>query len=226
MWGCGLDVRGATNLVASGLDDTWGRERNSSRSIVPEAFYILFSMLEYPLTVRRAGLTLSSFMKRLRRRSTSSRLTVVAKSATTPIHHLDAISDRGERTVGGRHNVIEELGGTHGASASPRIVNCSSVGLIGGGRLVHDGWLERETRYSDEVQWRFMQWRKKMKVTELVEHQIQGDRSSKTAQGGGRRVVIAKGPGNLISPSPALTGCGQASEPLRPCTRPKQATAG
>lgn len=54
MWGCGLYARGATNLVASGLDDTWGRERNSSRSIVPEAFCRLFSMLEYPLTVRRA----------------------------------------------------------------------------------------------------------------------------------------------------------------------------
>lgn len=31
---------------------------------------------------------------------------------------------------------------------------------------------------------------------------------------------------NLISASPALTGNGQASEPLRPCAAPKQATAG
>lgn len=147
---------GATNLVASGLDDTWGRERNSSRSIVPEASCRLFSMREYLLTVCAAQPTLSSFMKRLRRRSTSSRLTVVAMSAHSPIHHHGTLSDRGKRTVRCRHNVIEELGGTHGAAASPRIVNRSSVGLIGGGGLVHGGWLERETRCSDGVQWRFM----------------------------------------------------------------------
>lgn len=156
--GVGMDVRGATNLVASGLDDTWGRERNSSRSIVPEAFCRPLSMLEHPLTVHAVQLTLSSFMKRLRRRSTSSRLTVVAMSAESPIHYLDTLSDRGKRTVRCRHNVIEELGGTHGASASPRIVNRSSVGLVGGGGLVHGGWLERETRCNDEVQWQFMRW--------------------------------------------------------------------
>lgn len=65
-----------------------------------------------------------------------------------------------------------------------------------------------------------------MKVAGLVEQQIQRARSKQDSKIGGRRVVIAKGPGNLISPSPALTGSGQASEPLRPCTRPKQATAG
>lgn len=150
--GVDVDVWGATNLVASGLDDTWGRERNSSRSIVPEAFCRLFSMLEPPLTVCTAQLTLSSFMKRLRRRSTSSRLTVVAMSATSPIHRLDTLPDRGKRTVGCRNNVIEELSGTHGAPASPRIVNRSSIGLVGGGGLVHGGWLERETRCSDEVE--------------------------------------------------------------------------
>lgn len=128
-----MDAQGATNLVASGLDDTWGRERNSSRSIVPLAFCRLLSMLEHILIIRATQLTLSSFMKRLRRRSTSSRLTVVAKSATSPIHRLHTLSDRGKHTVGCRHNVIEELGGTHGAAASPRIVNRSSVGLVGGG---------------------------------------------------------------------------------------------
>lgn len=149
---------GSTNLVASGLDDTWGRERNSSRSMVPEAFCRLFSMREYLQTTCSAQPTLSSFMKRLRRRSTSSRLTVVAKSAISPTHRLDTLSDRGKRTVGCRHNVIEELGGTNGASASPGIVNRSSVGLVRGGGLVHGGWLERETRCSEEVRTRFMGW--------------------------------------------------------------------
>lgn len=64
------------------------------------------------------------------------------------------------------------------------------------------------------------------KVVGLVEQQVKKSQIKQDSKRGGEGLFIANGPGNLISPSPALTGSGQASEPLRPCTRPKQATAG
>lgn len=43
------------------------------------------------------------------------------------------------------------------------------------------------------------------------------------------KAPVSRKPGTnmiLIMPSPALTRSGQASEPLRPCARPKQAITG
>ena len=88
--------------------------------------------------------TLSSFMNRLRNRSTSSRSTV------PPLCQLELscdisypISDCGQHTVGGRDDVLEQLGGANGAPPTLHAVHSSIVGLVG---LVHEGWWR----------WRFM----------------------------------------------------------------------
>ena len=63
--------------MARGFDETWGRLRNSSRSIVPELSYTSqCTSISTHIRIRATHvLTLSSFINRLRRRSTSSRST-------------------------------------------------------------------------------------------------------------------------------------------------------
>lgn len=51
-----------TYLVASGFEDTWGRERNSSRSIVPE-LSCKFSVLDSYVRTGREGMLLSNLVE-------------------------------------------------------------------------------------------------------------------------------------------------------------------
>jgi hypothetical protein len=77
-------------------------------------------------------------MKRLRRRSTSSRLTIAGcqfQGGEIP-SSLIASPKTSKHTVGRGHNVIEQLGSADRASAALHIVHGSRVGLSG---LVHFG---------------------------------------------------------------------------------------
>ncbi len=75
---CGLERSGwgTRYRVARGFEETWGRERNSSRSMVPElSFMRNYSAIASGVGVGGELDTLSSFIKRFLNLSTSSRST-------------------------------------------------------------------------------------------------------------------------------------------------------
>lgn len=64
------------------------------------------------------------------------------------------MGEHAERTVGSRDNVIEELRGTHGATAALDVVHGGIVGLAG---LLHGGDDTEEVK--GKVRLRWSEWR-------------------------------------------------------------------
>lgn len=110
--------------VARGLEEIWGRLRNSSRSIVPElSCKNDYVSTMFPLKTRLPCSTLSSFMKRFLILSTSSRSTTTTHHSQLPLYNR--ITDtrplgclrcgEGWHTVRSLHNVFQHCaaGVTH-----------------------------------------------------------------------------------------------------------------